>query len=224
MKREDFYKIYEDAEKVNNIIDEFHKLYYRTSCIGGTWKNTKWMGIPIQKNPMDLIIYQELIYNIKPDIIIETGTKVGGSALFFANICDIIDNGRIITIDIDGKSKVPEHERITYIWGNSVDEAVINFIEPLIKEKKVMVILDSDHTKDHVLKELQIYSEFVTIGSYIIVEDSNVSGVPIDDMKGNGPLEAIIEFINNDGRFSIDNSCEKFFFTFNPFGFLKRIK
>src|SRR3989304_1299408 len=113
MFREYFFKKYEDTKKVNKIIKDFHDLYYESSCIGGTWKNTKWLGIPILKCPFDCWVYQELLFGIKPDIIIETGTKIGGSALFFASILDLIGKGEIITIDIDGESKRPIHDRIT---------------------------------------------------------------------------------------------------------------
>jgi len=214
MERETFYKKYNDTEKVNKIIQDFHDLYYESSCIGGTWKNTYWMGVPTQKCPLDCWVYQELIYNIRPDYIIETGSKVGGSALFFASICDMIGNGKIITVDINGKGKLPEHERISYLWANSVDEATINFINPKVKDKKVMVILDSDHSKSHVLKELEIYSKFVSVGSYIIVEDTNTAE----------PLEAVFEFIGNSKNFIIDRYCEKFYLSFAPYGFLKRVK
>ena len=214
MERETFYKKYNDTEKVNKIIQDFHDLYYESSCIGGTWKNTYWMGVPTQKCPLDCWVYQELIYNIRPDYIIETGSKVGGSALFFASICDMIGNGKIITVDINGKGKLPEHERISYLWANSVDEATINFINPKVKDKKVMVILDSDHSKSHVLKELEIYSKFVSVGSYIIVEDTNTAE----------PLEAVFEFIGNSNNFIIDRYCEKFYLSFAPYGFLKRVK
>ena len=214
MFREDFYKKYDDPTKVDKIIKDFHDLYYESSCIGSTWKNTHWLGIPIQKCPLDCWIYQELIFDIKPDIIIETGTKVGGSALFFASILDLIGKGEVITIDINGKGKLPEHDRITYLWANSVDESVVNFIKPRIKDKKVFIILDSDHSKEHVLKELEIYSKFVSLNSYIIIEDTNTQG----------PLEAVFEFMEKTKNFTIDRSCEKFYLSFAPCGFLKRIK
>ena len=213
MFREYFFKKYEDTKKVNKIIKDFHDLYYESSCIGGTWKNTTWLGISTQKCPLDCWVYQELLFNIKSDIIIETGTKVGGSALFFASILDLIGQGEVITIDIDGKGKLPEHKRITYLWGSSVDETIIKFIEPRVKDKKVFVILDSDHSKEYVLKELEIYSKFISLNSYIVVEDTNTEGA----------LEAVMEFIGKSKNFTIDRSCEKFYLSFAPMGFLKRV-
>jgi len=226
MYRDNFYKLYNDTKEIDNIVDEFHKLYYYTACINGTWRNTKWMGIPIFKNPMDMIVYQELIYKIRPDIIIETGTKMGGSALFFANICDNIKHGQVITVDINKINNLRLHDRITYLNGNSVDTIIVDFIKQRCENKKVMVILDSDHAKDHVLKELNIYSEIVSIGSYLIVEDTNISNSPVCGIGtvGEGPLEAVLEFMGNKHGYTIDRSMEKFYFTFNPMGWLKRIK
>lgn len=222
--KEEFLNKCRNSEFVQNIIDNFHKLYYYSSAKGLGWKNNYWFGIPIQKNPLDLMVYQELIFILKPDIIIETGTKVGGSALFFATILDAIGNGEIITIDIHHADKLPQYKRITYLTGSSVDEDIINFIMPRVKDKTVMVILDSDHSKAHVLKELEIYSKFVSIGSYLIVEDTNCSGHPVFGLVGEGPLEAIQIFLNINKDFIIDRYWEKNFFTFNPYGFLKRIK
>ncbi len=222
-KEEFLYKC-TDPKFVQDIIDNFHKLYYYSSVIGGTWKNTYWFGIKIQKNPMDLIIYQEIIHALRPDIIIENGTKFGGSALFFAHICDMLDYGEVITIDINGKGKIPEHKRISYLWGNSVDRAVIDFIEKKVYNKRVFIILDSDHSKMHVLKELELYSKFVNVGGYLVVEDTNCSGHPVFGIEGEGPMEAVKEFLKENNNFKIDRNCEKFYLTFNPFGFLRRIK
>jgi len=215
-----------DQEFVQKIIDDFHKLWYYSSAVGGTWKNSFWMGIPIQKNPMDSMIYQELIYNIRPDYIIETGTKVEGSALFFASICDMINNGSVITIDISKDIELPKHGRITYLTGNSISFEIVDFLSQRIldKNKKVMVVLDSDHSKEHVLKELEIYSKFISVGSYLVVEDTNCSGHPVIGIKGEGPMEAVQEFLKMNNNFIIDRNCEKFYLTSNPKGWLKRTK
>lgn len=224
IEKEEFLNKCKNPEFVQNIVDNFHKLYYYSSAFGMGWKNNFWLGIPIQKNPLDVFVYQELIFAVKPDIIIETGTKIGGSALFFATILDAINKGEVITIDIDHAEKLPQHKRITYLIGNSTDEDIINFISSRVKDKKVMVILDSDHSKEHVLKELKIYSDMVTVGSYLITEDTNCSGHPVKGIEGEGPLEAVFEFMNFNTNFKIDRNWEKNFFSFNPCGFLKRIK
>ncbi len=221
--KEEFLSKCSDQKFVRDIIDNFHKLYYYSSLIGGTWKNTTWFGVKIQKNPMDLIIYQEIINFTRPDYIIETGTKKGGSALFFADMCDIIKQGQVITIDIN-KDIQPVHRRISYLTGNSIDPNIVDFVKQRIKDKKTMVILDSDHSKQHVLEELKIYSEIVSVGSYLIVEDTNCSGFPIPSLVGEGPMEAVKEFLEMNDNYKVDISCEKFYFTFNPCGYLVRVK
>jgi len=208
---------------VRNIVDQFHELYYNSHS--RTWNNTFWLGVPVLKCPLDLWIYQEIIFEVKPDIIIECGTAYGGSALFLASICDLVNKGKVITIDIQDIPGRPPHNRIRYLIGSSVSKETIRRIEPLISEKDiVMVILDSDHRKEHVLEELRIYSNFVTIGSYIIVEDTNINGHPVYPDFGPGPMEAVEEFLKENRNFIIDESREKFFLTFNPKGYLKRIR
>lgn len=204
------------------IIDQFHKLYYDRPV----WKNTHWMGIPCYKCPFDLWNYQEIIYEIRPDIIIETGTLFGGSALFMASICDVINKGEIITIDTEQRDEKPQHKRITYLLGSSISEQIQKEIHERIKEKQtIMVILDSDHNMEHVFNELIIYREIVTNGSYLIVEDSNINGHPVLQNFGPGPMEAINKFLEDNKNFIIDNNREnKFYLTFNPKGYLKKIK
>lgn len=207
-----------------NVIDHFHRLYYDSGT--QTWyKNTFWLGIRTWKCPLDLWVYQEIIFELKPDIIIECGTARGGSALFLASICDSLNKGRIISIDIEDKEDKPQHTRITYLLGSSTSEEIVERVKSFIRSKdKVMVILDSDHHKEHVLMELKIYSTFVTKGSYIIVEDTNLNGHPVESEFGPGPMEAVRVFLRGHKDFIIDKSREKFLLTFNPNGYLKRIQ
>ena len=223
-EKEEFLKKCRDPKFVQDIIDNFHKLYYYSSAYGLGWKNNFWLGIPIQKNPMDLMIYQEIIHALRSDYIIETGTKLGGSALFFASVCDNIEHGEVISVDKDEIENLPQHGRIYYLIGDSVDPYIVDSIKEKVKNKKVMVILDSDHSKDHVLKELNIYSKMVTIGGFLIVEDTNCSGYPVIGIEGEGSMEAVIEFLKNKEDFIINRGCEKNFFSFNPKGFLQKIK
>jgi len=205
-----------------NIVDNFHKLYYRSK--ERTWDDTFWLGVPCLKCPLDLWVYQETIFDLKPDIIIESGTAAGGTSLFLASLCELVNNGRVITIDIEDDPRKPQHQRITYLLGSSLAEEIAQKVKKFINNAcKVIVILDSDHAKEHVLQELKIYSKFVTPGSYIIVEDSNVGGHPIAASFGLGPMEAIREFLKENKNFLVDKTKEKFFLTFNPNGFLKRI-
>lgn len=207
------------------IVTQFHKLYYDSHAIGETWLNTFWLGHLTMKCPFDMWIYQEIIYEIKPDLIIECGTAYGGSALFLASICNLLNHGKVISIDIQNLAGKPEHKRLIYLQGSSVSEEIIKKIKKISKNMhKILVILDSDHHKNHVLQELKIYCQFVTKGSYLIVEDSNINGNPVFAKFGPGPREAIDEFIKYNGDYVIDRSREKFYLTFNPNGYLKKIR
>ena len=173
--------------------------------------------------PLDLWVYQEILYELKPDIVIETGTNEGGGAHFLASIMDVIGKGKVIGVDIEELDNRADHERITYIKGSSIDNNIVKKVSEMIESNDVvLVILDSDHNMPHVLEEMKIYSEFVTKGSYMIVEDSNVNGHPIMPNWGLGPFEAIQEFLSKNDLFEVDKSCEKFYMSFNPSGYLKK--
>jgi cephalosporin hydroxylase len=205
-------------------IRKFHQLYYDSRTGGKPWRHTFWQGTRILKCPMDLWIYQEMLHELRPDFIIETGTAYGGSAHYMATLCDLMGSGKIITIDIENQPNRPQHPRVTYVLGSSIDPVIVaNTKAAIAGAKTVLVILDSDHSHGHVLAELNVWSEVVTAGSYCIVEDSNVNGHPVDLKHGPGPMEAIDEFLATDKRFQIDPAREKFFLTFNPRGYLKRI-
>ncbi len=168
-------------------------------------------------------IYQEIIWSQRPEYIIECGTFRGGSALFYAHLFDLIGHGEVITLDILEQADRPQHERITYINGSSTDTNVISKVTDIIGEnKKVLVVLDSDHSRDHVLAEMHAWKDVVTAGSYMIVEDSNVNGHPARPDHGPGPMEAIQSFIKENNDFEIDLSKEKFFMTQNPRGYLRK--
>ena len=203
-------------------IDAFHHLYYDHP--EATWDNTYWLGVPTQKCPLDLWVYQEIIVEQRPDVIIECGTCKGGSALYLASICDLTKSGRIFTIDIEPGRSRPDHKRVRYILGSSTDPAVVDTVGQQIRPNdRVLVILDSDHSKDHVLNELRAYAPMVTTGSYIIVEDTNINGHPVYAEFGPGPMEAVEEFLATNAEFEIDTSREKFLMSFNPRGWLRRI-
>lgn len=209
-----------------NIINAFYKIYYGN--YGRTWNNTFWRGYRMEKNPLDLHIYQEIIHETQPDIIIETGTGWGGSSLFLANMCDLIGKGKVITIDseIRRDRERPTHNKINYLIGDSVSCSIINTVASYISNNdKVLVILDSCHGKNHVLNELMSYSKLINLRNYIIVEDSLISGHPLGELNGDGPMEAIEEFLktNLGKNFTIDKNREKFYITSNPNGFLRRI-
>lgn len=212
-------------------IDEYHILYEKARI----WENNYWMGIKCYKLPFDMMIIQELIVKTKPDFILETGTAFGGSAMFYASICELMDHGRVITCDINSMvdfNKVKKYkcsERIEWIFGSSTNTLVFDKITKMIEHKqnpKCMVILDSWHTMDHVYKEMIMYKDFVPVDGYMIVEDSHVSENPVPwDYDDKGPMGAINKFLEKErDRWTIDWKCEKHLFTFNPSGYLKKIK
>jgi cephalosporin hydroxylase len=204
------------------IVDVFHQIYY--GHFDRTISNTHWMGVPLLKCPLDLWVYQEILFDLKPDLVIETGTFHGGSALYLANLMDLLDKGEVITIDVDDSRQRPRHPRITYITASSTDPEITGKLRDAASGKQtVMAILDSDHSRDHVLNEMRIYSELVTPESYLVVEDTNINGHPVRPGWGNGPMEAVNEFMNENTAYVIDRNKEKFFLTMNPKGFLKRV-
>ncbi len=207
-----------------DIVSRFHKLYYDATLIDQTWDRTFWLGTRTMKCPLDLWVYQEIIHERRPDLIIETGTESGGSALYLACVCDLVQRGRVITVDIEDKEGRPRHPRVQYLLGSSISEEVVAQVRGQVGDRDtVMVILDSDHTRDHVLEELRLYSGFVTPGSYLIVEDTNVNGHPVYPEFGPGPMEAVDVFLKEHRQFVVDKSREKFYMTFNPKGYLRRV-
>ncbi len=205
---------------MRSIADHFHRQYYES----GVWRNTFWLGVPAQKCPLDLWIYQEILFETRPEVIIESGTDAGGSALFLASICDLIGTGRVVTVDMQDNPRRPRHPRISYVLGSSVAPETINLVKESIEPSaRVLVVLDSDHQKDHVLNEMRAYADMVTPGSYLIVEDTNVNNHPVSEDFGPGPMEAVEEFLESRTDFVPDREREKFFLTFNPKGFLRRL-
>lgn len=210
-----------DSDK--GLVNRFHKLYYDN--FQNTWQNTRWLGTTVYKCPLDLWVYQEIIFETKPDIIIECGTAKGGSAYYMAFVCDVLNNGKIITIDIEAADGKPQHDRVTYIVGSSIAQETQDQLKKLIPEgSKIMVILDSDHSGEHVLKELKIFNKMVTKECYLIVEDTNLNGHPVIGWHGPGPMEALEEFLKLEASndFAIDMSKQKYYLTFNPKGYLKK--
>jgi cephalosporin hydroxylase len=203
------------------VLDQFHRLYYHAPW--RTWQNTFYRGVPTAKCPLDMWIYQEILHEVRPDVIIESGTNRGGSALYLADLCETMGNGLVITIDIEDLAAGVTHPRLTKILGSSTDPAVHAQVSShLDDDASVLVILDSDHSYDHVRDELKLWSDVVTPGSYLIVEDGDINGHPVLPSFGAGPWEALHEFIGADDRFTIDDSREKFMLTFNPRGYLRR--
>lgn len=194
-------------------------------------KENKYFGIPTYKNPLDAWIYQEIIYEQKPDYIIELGNKYGGSLLMMAHWLDAIGHGNLIGVDRKQKhidEKVRNHPRILLIEGD-VLECYYNVVSCINgnhyhRPKKVMVIEDSAHTYEVTIGCLRKYSELVHVGGYYIVEDSIINqGLDRPRLIDRGPYEAIRDFLLENKCFVPDRRREKFLITWNPSGYLKRI-
>jgi cephalosporin hydroxylase len=205
------------------IVEDFHRLYYEGAA-ESTWQNTFYMGHRILKCPLDLWQYQEILHATRPDLIIETGTCFGGSALYLAHLCDLLGTGRVITIDIDARDGRPAHPRVEYWTASSVaPDTVERARAAAVRASRTMVILDSDHSERHVSAELAAFADLVTPGCYLIVEDTNVYGHPVALEHGPGPMEALDAFLATRQDFVIDERWQKFLMTFNPRGLLRRV-
>jgi len=201
--------------------------------------NFAWMGRPIIQYPQDVLIMQELIWGIKPDLIIETGIAHGGSLIFYASMLELIGKGQVIGIDIEirphNRSAIEKHpmfKRIRLIEGDSVSADVFRLIRNIANGKpKILVCLDSNHTHDHVLKEMELYASMVSVGSYLVVFDTIIEDMPdhfFPDRpwgKGNNPKTAVWEFLKKNDYFEIDRQIEhKLLITVASDGYLKRIR
>jgi cephalosporin hydroxylase len=203
--------------------------------------NFTWLGIPVIQYPQDMIAMQEIIWETKPDLIIETGIAHGGSLIFSASMLELIgNNGHVLGVDIDIREynrfeieKHPMAKRITMIEGSSTDEKIIQKVFEFAKGKQnVMVVLDSNHTHQHVLRELEAYASLVTLGSYLVVFDTIIEDVSENFdwgsrtwTKGNNPKTAVWEFLETNDQFIIDKSFNnKLLISVAPDGYLKRVK
>ena len=195
------------------------------------WRHMWFQNVPIGKNPLDLWMMQQIIYETQPEFIVETGTYMGGSALYWAHTLNGmgLENSRVFTMDIgDFTSTAARHplwkKYVTFRKGSSVDPAIVAEITQRVKGHRTLVTLDSDHSTEHVMNELRAYAPLVNKGSYLIVEDTNLDGVPVLPEGGPGPMAAVLKFLKEGGSkdFEQDVSREAFVMTFQPGGWLKR--
>lgn len=202
--------------------------------------NFSWMGTRIIQFPQDIIAMQEIIWKVKPDLIVETGIAHGGSLVFHSSMLELIGGqGEVIGIDVDirehNRAEIEKHpmfKRIRILEGSSLDDGIVKKIYEHAKNKKgILVVLDSNHTRDHVFRELQLYSPLVTKGSYLIVLDTAIEDMPEDFFpdrpwgKDNNPKTAVRDFLKTNDRFEIDKEIEsRVLITVAPDGYLKCIK
>lgn len=219
---------HDEARREGKLLNAFHEIFYAKRS--QTWLANRWLGVQTSQNPNDAWITQEILVELKPDIIVETGTKNGGSALIWAMILrEVNPNSRVISIDIvDKTAKAREwpvfRERVDFLLGSSTDPRIVDEVRRRVEGKRVVVLLDSDHSKKHVLAEMRAYAPLVSRGSYLIVQDGILSGHPVKDEMGGGPWEAIDEFLAENRSFLSDRSRERLMFTYCPRGYLRRVE
>jgi cephalosporin hydroxylase len=207
---------------LNQTVDEvfFTRLLQKTNNFG----DITWLGYPVWQNVLDLWTTQEVISMIRPELIIECGTNRGGSALFYATLFDLMGQGSIITIDVEKMHNLV-HPRITFVIGSSIDDNVLTFVKERVKSVKgpIMVILDSDHSADHVEQEFEKYCGFVTAGSYLLVQDGVIDTLDMFAAGRPGPLAAIQRVRDRHPEFEVDEAkSQRFLITHHPSGWFRR--
>ena len=198
-----------------------------------------WLGVPIIQMPPDIVATQEIIWKTKPQIIIETGVARGGSLILYASILELLGEGKVIGVDVEirahNRASIESHplsKRIELIESDALSPTLHEALKEKTKNvERVMVILDSNHTHEHVLQELKDYGTMASVGSYCVVFDTFVEDMPpkyFPDRpwdKGNSPKTAVHEFVSEDDRFVIDRAIDqKLLITVAPSGYLKRVK
>lgn len=201
----------------------FQQLIHRTA----NFSKMTWLGHPIWQNVLDLWTIQETISELRPALLIETGTWQGGSALFYAHLCELLGAGKVVTVDVEQRS-VANHPRLRPIVGrSSTDEEVLKEVHSIVADARgpVMVILDSNHSEDHVYAELKAYSPFVTSGSFLLCQDGVVDILACFAGDRPGPLPAIYRFLReHHTEFQVDLEREqRFLVTHHPMGWLRRL-
>jgi cephalosporin hydroxylase len=192
--------------QVQAAIDSFHELYY--ASLG--WDHYTYLGYQIKQCPLDLQLYQELAFRLRPGFIVQTGVAGGGSILFFATLLDAIgaDPAAVVVgidIELSAEARTLKHPRIRLIEGSSTDPKTVQAAEAVLPRGGGLVSLDSDHTAAHVLNELRTYQRLVGAGSYLVVEDANLNGHPVYPAFGPGPREAARTFLQEETRFVADD-------------------
>jgi cephalosporin hydroxylase len=201
--------------------------------------NFEWMGRPIIQYPMDIVAMQEIIWRVKPDLIVETGVAHGGSVVFYASMLELLGRGTVLGIDVDIRSHnhgaIVGHSmarRIQLIEGSSVDQRIVEKVKAIAGQfRTVLVVLDSNHTHEHVAAELEAYAGLVSVGSYMVVFDTIIEHLPpgmFPDRpwsKGNNPASAVSAFLAKDTRFEPDAQIDaKLLVSVAPGGYLKRVR
>jgi cephalosporin hydroxylase len=211
----------------SEVIDRFHNTYYRHP---DSWPKNTFLGYPIQQCPLDLHLYQEIMVRHQPRFVLQTGVAAGGSLLYFASILDLMGaDSDVVVVGVDvtlgDRVRSLSHPRIHLVKGSSTDADTVERVKELLPAAGGLVSLDSDHTQPHVAAELKIYPDLVAVGSYLVVEDTNINGHPVAPGWGPGPFEAVEEFLAEDNRFVRDDELwRRNLFSHHQYGWLKRVR
>lgn len=193
----------------------------------GVWERTTYRGIPVFKYPEDLWTYQEIITEYRPDVIVETGTAQGGSAVYFQDLLDIVGRGgRVVTVDVVDQVATKD-PRIRYLLGSSVADHVIEWVkESITPADQVMVILDSEHLEDHVYRELELYAPLVTPVQYLVCEDTFISRYACEGVRfiNGSTWEAVTRWLPEHPDYEQDTTRDKHLLSMNPGGWLRRMR
>jgi cephalosporin hydroxylase len=198
------------------------KMTYDRYFPGKRWP---WFGYPIIKYPDDMMAYQMILTQTRPELLIECGTGWAGSALYFAHLFDLMKQGEVISIDVKPRvRRLPKHKRITFLRGSSLDKEILQTVTERSKQKRCMVVLDSNHHYEHVIKEIRAYYKFVSPGCFLVVEDTFLNGHPSRSTYGPGPWEAVEKFMAGIGKKHFDRPADynERLITMNPGGWLQR--
>ena len=213
------------AEPFAWTVAEYHQRYFRSEFMRGIF----WMGVPALKMVSDLWIYQELLVERRPDVVVEIGSHFGGSTLFIAHVMDMIGSGAVVSVDISREVFQAEHPRIATVTGDSGDPAVLEQVRALVDGKSVMVVHDGDHAEAAVKRDLDLYADLVSVGQSLIVEDGivdvfNPERYVLRDMDG-GPLKAVNSFLaERDGAFVREDLDLRFVMSASSGGYLRRVR
>jgi cephalosporin hydroxylase len=185
----------------------------------------RWMGVKAYKSPLDAWILQEILFEVKPDVVVEIGSAEGGSTLYIASLMDLIGKGKVLSIDIDRTRFAAVHSRNVTLTGDSSSAPIVSQATEVCRGQSVLVVHDGDHRKEPVLRDLEAYAPLVSVGSYLIVEDGVIDLFrPGDGIGGfgDGPLAASEDFLARHPEFEVDASRERYLATYNPRGYLRR--
>jgi cephalosporin hydroxylase len=204
----------------DDLRDAFTAAYYRSRA----WDQTRWLGRPVHNAATDLVTYQEILAEVRPDWVIHTGAPDGGRAYFLATICDLIGRGEVISISHHPREGRPPHPRLRYVAALPHDPAAREQVDAIVgSAPHAVVILGSRTKRDRTRREFESFAPLVPVGSYLIVEHTVLNGFPVDASFGPGPHEAVRRLMNVHGEFLADSTRERHALTFNQGGFLRRI-